>query len=76
MTSQERVRTAIARKVPDRVPVQDGPWRATVARWLKSEQLLPEIQVCDGMCPQVWTILTTRRTFEPGQSLFSCIRFS
>jgi len=33
MTSQERVRTAIARKVPDRVPVQDGPWGATVERW-------------------------------------------
>jgi uroporphyrinogen decarboxylase len=33
MTSQERVRTAIARKVPDRVPIQDGPWSATVRRW-------------------------------------------
>lgn len=33
MTSQERVRTAIARKVPDRVPVQDGPWGATIERW-------------------------------------------
>jgi hypothetical protein len=28
MTSQERVRTAIARKEPDRVPIQDGPWWA------------------------------------------------
>jgi uroporphyrinogen decarboxylase len=33
MSSQERVRTAIARKVPDRVPIQDGPWSATVRRW-------------------------------------------
>ena len=33
MTSQERVRTAIARKVPDRVPVMDGPWGATIRRW-------------------------------------------
>ena len=29
MSSQERVRTAIARKVPDRVPIMDGPWGAT-----------------------------------------------
>jgi uroporphyrinogen decarboxylase len=33
MSSQERVRTAIARKVPDRVPIQDSPWSATVRRW-------------------------------------------
>lgn len=33
MTSQERVRTAIARKAPDRVPVQDGPWGSTIERW-------------------------------------------
>lgn len=40
MTSQERVRTAIARKVPDRVPVMDGPWSATVRRW--EREGLPE----------------------------------
>ncbi len=40
MTSQERVRTAIARKVPDRVPVMDGPWSATVRRW--EDEGLPE----------------------------------
>jgi len=33
MTSRERVRTAIARQVPDRVPVHDGPWAATLKRW-------------------------------------------
>ena len=33
MTSKDRVRTAIARKAPDRVPITDGPWAATVARW-------------------------------------------
>jgi uroporphyrinogen decarboxylase len=33
MSPQERVRTAIERKVPDRVPVQDEPWAATVRRW-------------------------------------------
>jgi uroporphyrinogen decarboxylase len=39
MSSQERVRTAIERKVPDRVPVMDGPWAATVRRW--EEEGLP-----------------------------------
>jgi hypothetical protein len=33
MTSQGSVRTAIARKVPDRVPVRDGSWGAAVRRW-------------------------------------------
>jgi uroporphyrinogen decarboxylase len=40
MTSQERVRTAIARNVPDRVPIMDGPWWATVRRW--EREGLPE----------------------------------
>jgi len=35
MTSQERVKTAIDLKVPDRVPVYDGPWAATVELWHK-----------------------------------------
>lgn len=42
MTSRERVRTAIARKIPDRVPLQDSPWGATVERWHKEG--LPERQ--------------------------------
>jgi hypothetical protein len=33
MSSQERVCTAIARHVPERVPIQDEPWAATVRRW-------------------------------------------
>jgi uroporphyrinogen decarboxylase len=33
MSSRERVQTAIARRVPDRVPIQDSPWSATVRRW-------------------------------------------
>ncbi|MDO9542757.1 MAG: uroporphyrinogen decarboxylase family protein [Kiritimatiellia bacterium] len=33
MNSQERMRTALAGKAPDRVPVQDSPWGATVERW-------------------------------------------
>jgi len=42
LSSQERVRIAISRNVPDRVPIQDGPWRATVSRWRKEG--LPENQ--------------------------------
>ena len=33
MTSQERVRAAIARELPDRVPVFDQPWPETIERW-------------------------------------------
>jgi hypothetical protein len=33
MTSRERVRRAIGLQEPDRVPVHDSPWSATVARW-------------------------------------------
>lgn len=33
MTSQERVKTAIARQQPDRVPIFDQPWPETLARW-------------------------------------------
>ena len=35
MSSRERTKTAIARKIPDRVPVYDSPWSATVERWHK-----------------------------------------
>lgn len=40
MSSQERVRIAISRQEPDRVPIQDGPWGATVKRW--ESEGLPE----------------------------------
>jgi uroporphyrinogen decarboxylase len=40
LTSQERVRMAVARMVPDRVPIQDAPWGATVRRW--HQEGLPE----------------------------------
>lgn len=33
MTSRERVRTAISRREPDRVPAFDSPWAATTQRW-------------------------------------------
>ena len=33
MTSQERMRKAIAHEEPDRVPISDGPWSATIQRW-------------------------------------------
>lgn len=46
MSSQERVRTAINRQVPDRVPIQDGPWGATIKRWRK-EGLPEEISPAD-----------------------------
>jgi len=45
MTAQERVRLAIARKEPDRVPVMDSIWFATLRRWRKEglpEDVLPE----------------------------------
>jgi uroporphyrinogen decarboxylase len=33
MSSRERVRAAIALTEPDRVPIHDSPWTATVRRW-------------------------------------------
>jgi len=33
MNSRERVLTALSHREPDRVPVLDSPWRATVERW-------------------------------------------
>lgn len=45
MTSRERVRRAIAHQTPDRVPIQDAPWGATVERW--RHEGLP-----DGIAPE------------------------
>ncbi len=42
MTSQERVRLALAHKEADRVAIQDGPWGTTVTRW--HAEGLPEDQ--------------------------------
>ncbi len=33
LTSRERVRMALDHKEPDRVPIHDSPWAATVDRW-------------------------------------------
>jgi len=44
MDSRERVLTAIRHREPDRVPIQDSPWAATVDRWKREG--LP-----DGMSP-------------------------
>ncbi|HPP13358.1 MAG TPA: hypothetical protein PKW42_11570, partial [bacterium] len=33
MTSRERVLAALNHQIPDRVPIQDSPWAATVKRW-------------------------------------------
>ncbi len=41
MTSQERVRAAIARQQPDRVPAFDQPWPETIERW-RNEGLPPD----------------------------------
>ena len=46
MTSRERVRRAIAHEEPDRVPVYDSPWTATVERW-RREGLPPDVLVQD-----------------------------
>ena len=35
MTSRERIITALNHQIPDRVPVHDAPWNATVHRWHK-----------------------------------------
>ena len=40
MNSQERVRTAISLEEPDRVPMHEAVWQATVDRWHKEG--LPE----------------------------------
>ena len=40
MTSRERVKMALAHQEPDRVPIHDSPWKATVSRWHKEG--LPE----------------------------------
>lgn len=44
MTSRERVKLALAHREPDRVPVHDSPWRATLTRWHR-EGLPEEIPV-------------------------------
>ncbi len=40
MTSRERVLAALHHREPDRVPIDDHPWRTTVVRW--HEEGLPE----------------------------------
>lgn len=35
MTPKERIRLVLDHKEPDRVPVHDSPWAATVTRWLR-----------------------------------------
>lgn len=40
MTGKERVLLALNHKEPDRIPIQDSPWSATIKRWRKEG--LPE----------------------------------
>ena len=44
MTSQERIKCALRHEEPDRVPIYDSPWGATVNRW-KKEGLSDSIPV-------------------------------
>lgn len=44
MTSRERVRTALAHKEADRIPISDSPWGATINRW-RLEGMPAEIPV-------------------------------
>ncbi|MSS74003.1 MAG: hypothetical protein EXS64_21340 [Candidatus Latescibacteria bacterium] len=44
MPPRERWKTALAHREPDRVPLHDSPWRATLARWHR-EGLPEEIPV-------------------------------
>lgn len=46
MNSRERVKLALKHREPDRVPVHDSPWQATVDRWL-SEGLPSGISPAD-----------------------------
>jgi len=42
MTSRERIWKALHHEEPDRVPIDDGPWRTTIERWRREG--LPEGQ--------------------------------
>ena len=44
MTGRERIKAVLEHREPDRVPIQDSPWSATVIRWHK-EGLSEEISV-------------------------------
>ncbi|MBI2939631.1 MAG: hypothetical protein HYY04_04265 [Chloroflexi bacterium] len=46
MTSQERIKVALAHREPDRVPIHDSVWNATVDRW-KGEGLPPNVPVAE-----------------------------
>jgi len=46
MTHRERVRTAIARQQPDRVPIMDQAWRETVRRW-RREGMPEDVDIFD-----------------------------
>jgi len=46
MNSRERIKLALEHKEPDRVPIHDNPWQATVDRWL-SEGLPSGVSAAD-----------------------------
>lgn len=41
MTSRQRIKSVIEGRIPDRVPILDNPWQATILRWQK-EGLPPD----------------------------------
>ena len=53
MRSRERVSTAIARRLPDRVPIHDSPWSATISRW-RREGLPEAISPADYFGYEIW----------------------
>ncbi|HEU5318402.1 MAG TPA: uroporphyrinogen decarboxylase family protein, partial [Chloroflexota bacterium] len=54
-TGAERFRAALAHREPDRVPVHDSPWLATVDRW-RREGLPPGIPVEEHFGYELWGV--------------------
>ena len=46
MTSRERIARVMQHEEPDRVPILDGPWGATVERWHR-EGMPEDVDWCD-----------------------------
>lgn len=56
MNSQERVKTAISLKEPDRVPANENIWPATVDRWHKEHGIQTILHSCgrlEGLIPDL-----------------------
>jgi len=53
MVGAERCRAALAHREPDRVPIHDSPWAATVDRWHR-EGLSPAVPVDERFGYELW----------------------